>query len=158
MFDMEYARWLEEDQRHLAEIRAALQAALPDNELRVIVDGYLYHYDELFRLKGVAVKSDVFHLIKGIWASPAERPFIWIGGFKPSELITVILSIFLSSSLVTKNSTSKVNKSSVRIRIPIPAYIMLYVLVPIELSLRGHQGRSSFRAGEGRGPPQNFRF
>ncbi|XP_045832945.1 transcription factor TGA9-like isoform X2 [Trifolium pratense] len=90
MFDMEYARWLEEDQRQLAELRAGLQAALPDNELRVIVDGYLYHYDELFRLKGVAVKSDVFHLIKGIWASPAERPFIWIGGFKPTELITML--------------------------------------------------------------------
>lgn len=90
MFDMEYARWLEEDQRHMAELRAGLQASLGDNELRVIVDGYLYHYDELFRLKEVAVKSDVFHLIKGIWASPAERPFIWIGGFRPSELITML--------------------------------------------------------------------
>lgn len=90
MFDMEYARWLEEDQRLLTELRGGLHAALVDNELRVIVDGYLYHYDELFRLKEVAVKSDVFHLIKGIWTSPAERPFIWIGGFKPSELITVI--------------------------------------------------------------------
>ncbi|CAK8576379.1 unnamed protein product [Lathyrus sativus] len=90
MFDMEYARWLEEDQRLLTELRGGLHAALADNELRVIVDGYLYHYDELFRLKEVAVKSDVFHLIKGIWTSPAERPFIWIGGFKPSELITML--------------------------------------------------------------------
>ncbi|XP_058749027.1 transcription factor TGA9-like [Vicia villosa] len=90
MFDMEYARWLEEDQRQLTELRGGLHAALADNELRVIVDGYLYHYDELFRLKEVAVKSDVFHLIKGIWTSPAERPFIWIGGFKPSELITML--------------------------------------------------------------------
>ncbi|KAL5056271.1 hypothetical protein RYX36_036953, partial [Vicia faba] len=90
MFDMEYARWLEEDQRLLTELRGGLHAALADNELRVIVDGYLYHYDELFRLKEVAVKSDVFHLIKGIWTSPAERPFIWLGGFKPSELITML--------------------------------------------------------------------
>ncbi|XP_058734936.1 transcription factor TGA9-like [Vicia villosa] len=90
MFDMEYARWLEEDQRQLTELRGGLHAALADNELRAIVDGYLYHYDELFRLKEVAVKSDVFHLIKGIWTSPAERPFIWIGGFKPSELITML--------------------------------------------------------------------
>lgn len=89
MFDMEYARWLEDDHRHTAELRTGLQAALSDNELRVIVDGYLCHYDEVFRLKGVTVKSDVFHLYNGLWTSPAERCFLWIGGFRPSELITV---------------------------------------------------------------------
>lgn len=89
MFDMEYARWLEDDQRHMMELRSGLQVPLPDGELRVIVDGYLSHYDEVFRLKGVAVKTDVFHLINGTWTSPAERCFLWIGGFKPSELITV---------------------------------------------------------------------
>lgn len=95
MFDMEYARWLEDDHQHMAELRTGLQAPLSDNELRVIVDGYLYHYDELFRLKGVAAKSDVFHLINGMWTSPTERCFLWIGGFRPSELITVcIIYIF----------------------------------------------------------------
>ncbi|XP_020214997.1 transcription factor TGA9 isoform X2 [Cajanus cajan] len=91
MFDMEYARWLEDDQRHMAELRTGLQAPLSDGELRVVVDGYLSHYDEVFRLKGVAAKSDVFHLINGMWTSPAERCFLWIGGFKPSELITMLI-------------------------------------------------------------------
>ncbi|XP_027911782.1 transcription factor TGA9-like isoform X2 [Vigna unguiculata] len=91
MFDMEYARWLEDDHRHMAELRTGLQAPLSDGELRVIVDGYLSHYDEVFRLKGVAAKTDVFHLINGMWTSPAERCFLWIGGFRPSELITMLI-------------------------------------------------------------------
>ncbi|TKY67070.1 TGACG-sequence-specific DNA-binding protein TGA-2.1 [Spatholobus suberectus] len=89
MFDMEYARWLEDDHRHMAELQTGLQ--LSDGELRVIVDGYLSHYDEVFRLKGLAAKTDVFHLINGMWTSPAERCFLWIGGFKPSELITMLI-------------------------------------------------------------------
>ncbi|KAG4994470.1 hypothetical protein JHK86_031297 [Glycine max] len=91
MFDMEYAKWLEDDQRHIAELRSGLQTPLSDGELRVIVDGFLSHYDEVFRLKGVAAKTDVFHLINGTWTSPAERCFLWIGGFKPSELITMLI-------------------------------------------------------------------
>lgn len=89
IFDMEYARWLEDEQRHMTELRAGLQAHLPDSDLRVIVDGYLQHYDEIFSLKGVAAKSDVFHLITGMWITPAERCFLWMGGFKPSDLIKV---------------------------------------------------------------------
>ncbi|KAL2597201.1 hypothetical protein AAZX31_11G159800 [Glycine max] len=91
MFDMEYAKWLEDDQRHIVELRSGLQTPLSDGELRVIVDGFLSHYDEVFRLKGVAAKTDVFHLINGTWTSPAERCFLWIGGFKPSELITMLI-------------------------------------------------------------------
>ncbi|XP_071696509.1 transcription factor TGA9-like [Rutidosis leptorrhynchoides] len=90
MFDMEYARWLNEDQRHMAELRKGLQSHLSDSDLRVIVDSFVAHYDEIFRLKSVVAKSDVFHLFTGMWATPAERCFLWMGGFRPSELIKML--------------------------------------------------------------------
>ncbi|KAI3822768.1 hypothetical protein L1987_10366 [Smallanthus sonchifolius] len=90
IFDMEYTRWLDDDQRHTAELRKGLQSHLPDGDLRVIVDSFVAHYDEIFRLKGVAAKSDVFHLITGMWTTPAERCFLWMGGFRPSELIKML--------------------------------------------------------------------
>ncbi|CAI9774565.1 unnamed protein product [Fraxinus pennsylvanica] len=90
IFDMEYARWLDDDHRHMIEIRTALQAQLSDADLRVILGGYMTHYDEIFHLKGVAAKSDVFHLINGTWATPAERCFLWMAGFRPSELIKML--------------------------------------------------------------------
>ncbi|KAJ8440553.1 hypothetical protein Cgig2_028682 [Carnegiea gigantea] len=92
IFDMEYARWLEDDHRHMSELRTALQAHLSDGDLRIIVDGYINHYDEIFRLKSVAAKSDVFHLITGMWTTPAERCFLWMGGFRPSELIKMLIA------------------------------------------------------------------
>lgn len=91
IFDVEYTRWLDEHHRHMSELRAGLQAHLSDGDLRVILDGCLSHYDEIFRLKGIAAKSDVFHLITGMWTTPAERCFIWMGGFRPSELLKILV-------------------------------------------------------------------
>jgi transcription factor TGA len=54
IFDMEYARWLEDDHRLMSELRTGLHAHLSDGDLRLIIDGYVSHYDEIFRLKGVA--------------------------------------------------------------------------------------------------------
>ncbi|XP_062198199.1 transcription factor TGAL4-like isoform X2 [Phragmites australis] len=91
MFDMEHARWLDDQGRRMAELHGALHAHLPDGDLRAIVDDTLTHYDQMFRLKAVVAKSDVFHLITGKWASPAERCFLWMGGFKPSDLLKTLL-------------------------------------------------------------------
>ncbi|KAG5239357.1 bZIP family transcription factor family protein [Salix suchowensis] len=52
IFDMEYARWLEDDHRNMSELRTGLQAHLSD----------------------------------------AERCFLWMGGFRPSELIKMLIS------------------------------------------------------------------
>ncbi|KAL6506463.1 Transcription factor tga9 [Orobanche gracilis] len=92
ILDMEYARWLDDDHRHMSELRTALHAHLSESDLRVIVDGYIAHYDEIFHLKGVAAKSDVFHLITGMWTTLAERCFLWMGGFRPSDIIKMLIA------------------------------------------------------------------
>ncbi|KAG7554379.1 Transcription factor TGA like domain [Arabidopsis suecica] len=92
VFDMEYARWLEEQQRLLNELRVATQEHLAENELRMFVDTCLAHYDHLINLKAMVAKTDVFHLISGAWKTPAERCFLWMGGFRPSEIIKVIVN------------------------------------------------------------------
>ncbi|XP_068641311.1 bZIP transcription factor TGA10-like isoform X2 [Aristolochia californica] len=92
VFDMEYARWLEEHHRLMCELRAAVQEHIPENELRLFVDNSLAHYDELMNLKSAVLKSDVFHIVSGMWKTPAERCFMWMGGFRPSELIKILLN------------------------------------------------------------------
>ncbi|KAF3322637.1 transcription factor HBP-1b(c38)-like isoform X1 [Carex littledalei] len=89
-FDIEYARWLEEHNKQINELRAAVNAHAGDTDLRSIVDGIMAHYDEIFRLKGIAAKADVFHILSGMWKTPAERCFLWLGGFRASELLKLL--------------------------------------------------------------------
>ncbi|KAJ8756171.1 hypothetical protein K2173_024718 [Erythroxylum novogranatense] len=63
-FDVEYARWLEEQNRQINELR----------------------------LKSNAAKADVFHLLSGMWKTPAERCFLWLGGFRSSELLKLLVN------------------------------------------------------------------
>lgn len=90
-FEMEYAHWVEEQQRKTCELRTALQGHVGDVELRFMVESSLKHYYELFRMKAEAAKADVFFLMSGAWRTSAERFFLWIGGFRPSELLNVLL-------------------------------------------------------------------
>lgn len=89
-FDMDYARWFDEHQRLINDIRSAINSQMDENELHLLVDGAMAHYDELFRLKSIGAKVDVFHILSGMWKTPAERCFIWLGGFRSSELLKVI--------------------------------------------------------------------
>ncbi|KAL6614129.1 hypothetical protein ACP70R_036399 [Stipagrostis hirtigluma subsp. patula] len=91
MFDMEYARWLDDDSKRLAELRGGLQAQLLDGNLGLIVEECMHHYDELFQLKASLARADVFHLLTGAWVTPAERCFFWMGGFRPSELLKILI-------------------------------------------------------------------
>lgn len=94
-FDVEYARWLEEHNRHTNELRAAINSHAGDIELRTIVDNFMTQFDDLFRLKGIAAKADVFHILSGMWKTPAERCFMWIGGFRSSEILKVRNFLFI---------------------------------------------------------------
>ncbi|XP_039114396.1 transcription factor TGA4-like isoform X1 [Dioscorea cayenensis subsp. rotundata] len=91
-FEMEYGHWVEEQNRQICELRTGLQAHVSDIELRILVESGMAHYDNLFRIKAIAAKSDVFYLMSGMWKTTAERFFLWIGGFRPSELLKVLSS------------------------------------------------------------------
>jgi transcription factor TGA len=89
MFDMEYARWLEDDSKYITELQGILQAQNIDANLGAIVEECMQHYEELFHLRAMLARSDVFHLMTGLWATTAERCFLWMGGFRPSEILKV---------------------------------------------------------------------
>ncbi|RHN82461.1 putative transcription factor bZIP family [Medicago truncatula] len=89
-FDMDYARWVDEHQRLINDIRSAINSQMGDNELHLLVDGVMVHYDELYKLKSIGAKADVFHILSGLWKTPAERCFMWLGGFRSSELLKII--------------------------------------------------------------------
>ncbi|PUZ74496.1 hypothetical protein GQ55_1G070400 [Panicum hallii var. hallii] len=97
-FDMEHARWQEEDGKMMRHLRAALEAeehaAAPpaaEAQLRQMVDAAAAHHGLLAELKAAVARADAFHLVSGAWVSAAERCFLWIGGFRPSELIKVAI-------------------------------------------------------------------
>lgn len=91
-FDAEYARWLEEQNRIVNELRAAVNSHASDTELGTVVNSASTHFDDIFRMKGVAAKTDVFHILSGMWKTPAERCFMWIGGFRSSELLKLLVN------------------------------------------------------------------
>ncbi|WMV52619.1 hypothetical protein MTR67_046004 [Solanum verrucosum] len=91
-FDTEYRRWLEEHTKHINELRTTVNSHASDPELRSIVDNAIAHHDEVYRMKANAAKGNVEHLLSGMWKTPAERCFMWIGDFRPSLLLKVTSS------------------------------------------------------------------
>ncbi|XWS64332.1 hypothetical protein CRYUN_Cryun06bG0177400 [Craigia yunnanensis] len=89
-FDIDYARWLDEHQRLINDLRSAVNSHMGDNELHILVEGVMAHYGEVFRLKSIGAKADVFHMLSGMWKTPAERCFMWLGGFRSSELLKIL--------------------------------------------------------------------
>ncbi|BBH07169.1 TGACG motif-binding factor 6 [Prunus dulcis] len=85
-FDVEYARWLEEHNRQINELRAAVNSHAGDTELRTVIDNVIAHYDDIFRLKGTAAKADECgkHQLKGV--------FNVDGGFRSSELLKLLVN------------------------------------------------------------------
>ena len=99
---MEYGHWVEEQNRQISELRTVLQGQVSDVELRLLVDNAMKHYFQLFRMKSAAAKIDVFYIMSGMWKTSAERFFMWIGGFRPSELLKVIDKLVFHPWLVLR--------------------------------------------------------
>jgi hypothetical protein len=133
---MEHARWQEEHGKMMRHLRAALEAehataaaaatststAADAQLLRQLVDAAAAHHGVLAELKAVAARADAFHLVSGAWVSAAERCFLWIGGFRPSELIKV------SFTLSSKVSVSMSSRATLTYDKPIACYSILSLI------------------------------
>ncbi|CAN6350605.1 unnamed protein product [Urochloa humidicola] len=86
-FNMDYARWQEGHNKQTNELRTLLNAHASDDDLRRIIDSIMVH-----RLKSVAAKADAFHVLSAMWKTPVERCFLWLGEFRPSELLKLLAS------------------------------------------------------------------
>ncbi|XP_019177286.1 PREDICTED: TGACG-sequence-specific DNA-binding protein TGA-1A-like isoform X1 [Ipomoea nil] len=90
-FEMAYGHWVEEQTRRINDLRNALHSQVGDIELGIHVESCRNHYIDLFHIKATAAKADVCYIISGVWKTPAERLFLWIGGFRPSEILRVLM-------------------------------------------------------------------
>ncbi|XP_051140821.1 TGACG-sequence-specific DNA-binding protein TGA-1A-like isoform X1 [Andrographis paniculata] len=90
-FEMEYSSWLDEQNRRISDLRKAVHSNIGEREMQILVDAAIKHYSHLFTMKAAAAKADVFYIMSGMWKTPAERFFFWIGGFRPSETIKILL-------------------------------------------------------------------
>ncbi|PHT76146.1 hypothetical protein T459_19668 [Capsicum annuum] len=57
-FDAEYSRWLEEQNKHINELRNAVNSHASDPELLSSVNNVTAYFDEVFKVKGNAAKAD----------------------------------------------------------------------------------------------------
>ncbi|KAL9148990.1 hypothetical protein ABFS82_12G080200 [Erythranthe guttata] len=89
-FDTDYSKWLDEQNRLINDLRSAVNSHVSDSELRLLVENVMSHYEEIFRLKSIGAKSDIFHILSGMWKTPAERCFMWLGGFRCSEVLKIL--------------------------------------------------------------------
>jgi transcription factor TGA len=81
---------VDEQKRHMAELTSTLQGQQTSElELRLLVETWLSNYERLFRIKATAANADVFYVMSGLWKTPAKRFFLWIGGFRPSDVLKV---------------------------------------------------------------------
>ncbi|KAL8160732.1 hypothetical protein V2J09_002269 [Rumex salicifolius] len=110
-FEMEYGKWLEEQKKQICEMRVALQDGRSDVELRILVERCMKHYMELFRMKSKAARANVFYLMSGMWKSAAERFFFWIGGFRPSDLLKVLIPLIEPLSEKQRMDVSNLQQS-----------------------------------------------
>lgn len=90
-FEKEYRDWIEEQNNQIDNLRNALHSGVDDTKLSILIDCCKSHYKNLFRKKATAAKADVFYIMSGLWKTPTERLFIWIGGVRPSEILKIVL-------------------------------------------------------------------
>ncbi|KAH7445947.1 hypothetical protein KP509_01G030100 [Ceratopteris richardii] len=94
-FENFYTEWLEEMKHRFKRLRAALQQTsfVEEEGIFNLVQSCHSHYHMYMSEKIRLCKEDLSFVIAGMWRSPFEASFLWIGGWRPTTAIVLAYSL-----------------------------------------------------------------
>lgn len=96
-----YASWIEQLHQLVHQLAAELRPSCGDcgnqDHLNHLVNKFMGHYSEYYRVKGLEVERDVLEVVAAPWATSLERSLHWISGWRPT---TVFHLVYTESSIL----------------------------------------------------------
>ncbi|XP_071711077.1 transcription factor TGA2.1-like [Rutidosis leptorrhynchoides] len=112
-FAREYNIWFQELDQMIISLKKELLQQRTDNDIYPINNSVFNHYIKLIKLKCYASKINVLNIVLASWMSPVEQFLAWVGGFRPSHILTDTLNVsFSGKSFVDKRDFSSMNNFS----------------------------------------------
>ncbi|XP_071740563.1 transcription factor HBP-1b(c38)-like [Rutidosis leptorrhynchoides] len=87
-----YSDWFEEHQRLILTLRKKMMSNFNVSAIIPTLDAIFSHYNELFQKKRTASQINIFSILYGVWMPPPARCIMWIGGFRPSNVIELLIN------------------------------------------------------------------
>lgn len=94
-FEKFYVQWLGEMKGRFGRLRVALQQAsrAEEEEVAALVQACYSHYCEYMGEKIKLCKEDASFVVAGMWRTPLEAGFLWMGGWRPTTAVVLAYSL-----------------------------------------------------------------
>ncbi|XP_071739923.1 TGACG-sequence-specific DNA-binding protein TGA-2.1-like [Rutidosis leptorrhynchoides] len=89
-FNKQYNDWFVEHHQRILHLRRRLIGEFVEDDILPIVENILSQFYTIFNIKKNAAKVDVFSILYGTWMSPAHLSTMWVGGFRPTDMLKLI--------------------------------------------------------------------
>ncbi|XP_071727469.1 TGACG-sequence-specific DNA-binding protein TGA-2.1-like [Rutidosis leptorrhynchoides] len=89
-FNKQYNDWFVEHHQRILHLRRRLIGEFIEDDILPIIENILSHFYTIFNIKKIAAKVDVFSILYGTWMSPAHLSTMWVGGFRPTDMLKLI--------------------------------------------------------------------
>lgn len=92
-FEQFYVQWIEEMNSLFNSLRAALQQSKTEDEVGSLVQACYSHYSHYMEQKMKICQEDASYVVAGMWRTPLEAGFMWIGGWRPTTAVVLAYSL-----------------------------------------------------------------
>lgn len=92
-FEKFYIEWQEEMKFQFSALRDALQQSKTEEEIARLVQACYSHYIEYTKEKIKLCQEDVSFVVAGMWRTPLEAGFLWMGGWRPTTAVVLAYSL-----------------------------------------------------------------